>query len=402
MIDRMSQTFVGSPKRAVLSAFFLVIVSFVLFAYVPAVSVVFSLVSVVAGLSLGLIKIYPNEAKQLAGRVAGYFAWTNRAVERESVRHTIEGTLEAGIDDLRRAAPDAAAAHVHLEFVRSGERVAELPDGTLILSVAYHQDKVRNLVAAAWLYARNGVLPLARRHLDFDVSRGIDFVVTKAILSRADTRAVNAFITDIWVPAITDEARLRELTSKLETLEQDRLFGSILFHEFWDVGVLLANNFHTDEVAAETARFVDELYDLARRAPGQKGSLSFDGSVIRCSWVLVATSETLATKGSLPYKDAVRRAIEDGYPRIYLVARGPFVTAAQEVGAAFKKDPRVLWVAEFMDSMQQSRGPKVPRLVTQIAVDVRQYVGIGQEPIVSVGPNFEEAMLARHRVRRRW
>src|SRR5664280_2018535 len=116
MIDRMSQTFVGSPKRAVLSAFFLVIVSFVLFAYVPAVSVVFSLVSVVAGLSLGLIKIYPNEAKQLAGRVAGYFAWTNRAVERESVRHTIEGTLEAGIDDLRRAAPDAAAAHVHLEF----------------------------------------------------------------------------------------------------------------------------------------------------------------------------------------------------------------------------------------------------------------------------------------------
>ena len=68
------------------------------------------------------------------------------------------------------------------------------------------------------------MLPLARRHLDFDVSRGIDFVVTKAILSRSDRRAVNAFITDIWVPAITDETRLRDLTAKLEALEQDRPF----------------------------------------------------------------------------------------------------------------------------------------------------------------------------------
>lgn len=259
---------------------------------------------------------------------------------------------------------------------------------------------VRNLVAAAWAFARRGVLVQSRRHLDSDVSTGIDFVVTKSILSRADVRAVNEFIGAVWVPTIRDQARLKALTSKLEALEDDALFGPVVLEEFAELGMRLSNRSPSDEVAEETAAFVDHLYDLSQREPGVTQPTHFDGRWIRCAFVLVATPTVVSTHGTSPYRNAIDGCIRNAFPRVYVVARGSRIEVAREVVKSMEGDTRILHVREYTAPIPGPHGGTMMRLATRFRIDVREYVGIGQRPIVAVGPGFE-ADIARQRAKQR-
>jgi hypothetical protein len=284
-----------------------------------------------------------------------------------------------------------------VEFVRSGEQVAELPDGTIIVGIAPHQDRTRNLVAAAWAFARNAVLPLARHHLDGDVSSGLDFSVTKVILSRADTNAVSAFIREYWFPTIGDQPRLKELVNRLEILEDDALLGPVLLEEFAALGRKLALRNPSDDVKAETAQFVDHLAGLSSpQHAGEVGDGHFNGTQIRCAFILAGTADVIASKGAEPYRTAIDWAIRNAYPRIYVMARGAHIDLAREACKSFDSDTRVLNKRDYVGSAVNQRGPgNVDRIVIQLVVDVRQYVGIGQQPIIAVGSDYEAASASR-------
>lgn len=379
----------GSPRRAVASVAVASVALGLLYVLVPAASQIAALVLTAAS-AIGLVLWkYPNETKRSAARLLEQFAWTSGAVERESIRQDLEGTLSAGLESLASASPQAAGSTVRFLFVRSEEDVRKLPDGTLIVGITHHRDRTRNLVAAAWTYARRGVLSDARRHIDADVSRGIDFTITKSLLCKADLRAVDRFIEEIWIPAVRDEHRLKDLTRKLETLESDALFAPVLLEEFAELGVRLANHYPSDEIAAETARFVDHLYDLAQREPGQHEPTHFDGKWIRCAFVLVATLDVASAKGAEAYQHYVERCVQKAYPRVYIIARGSHVAIAEVVGNAMRDDERVLDVRPYLCTIPTGRGNNIKRLTTRIRVDVREYIGIGQRPIVAVGPGYE-------------
>jgi hypothetical protein len=341
----------------------------------------------------GLVFKFPNESKQIVGRLLGHLAWLNNSIERESVRQDLEGTLSGGIEDLAKASPNSTTPRVRVEFLRSGEQVAALPDGTIVVGISDHNDRTRNLVAAAWAFARNAVLPLARPHLDRDVSRGLDFAVTKAILDRTDIRAVSEFIREIWAPAIENRARLKEVTSKLESLGGDRLLAPVLLEEFAELGLTRANRFPAEEVATETMDFVQHLFDLGHREQGAHTKTHFDGVFIKCGFVLLATPDVRATKGAEAYCEAVDWAIRNAYPRVYLMARGSHVALARDVYARFDNDVRVLNIREYTSEVPGGLGRNnLERSVTQIRVDVRQYVGIGQRPIWAVGSGYPDAV----------
>lgn len=396
MIARVSNRLLGSPRRALLSVGVSLGLVVAVYLLLPPVRELGAFVTLAGAGALFLVHTYPNETKQQLGRFLTYLAWTNSAVERESVRQDIEGTVSAGVEELARACPDGAAARVRIEFVRSAEDVSELADGTLVLGIAQHKQRSRNLVAAAWAYARHGVLRSARTQLDRDVSRGIDFTVAMSILSRGDSRAVTEFIRSIWEPAVKNEVRLKELAAKLERVEEDKLFAPILLEEFATLGTRLVNRLPTEEVAKETAGFVEHLFSLAD-GQNELDRLNFEGRWIRCGFVLLGTSEVLATKGVGGYVQVVLRAVSDAYPRIYLMARGKHIDLAQAVGAAVAKDPRVLYVRESRAQVVIGPGVVLPRMVSQVRVDVREYVGIGQQPIVSVGDTYERTITRQRR-----
>jgi hypothetical protein len=390
MTRRVVLTFFGSPRRSVVSAVALCLAAAILYGVVPAAREVAAVLAVPVVAIGSLAFKWPNESKQLVGRLLANLTFLGGPVERESIRQDVEGTLSAGLIALARATPSAQYGKVRLQFLRSGDQIDKLPDGTLVVGIAPHGDRTRNLVAAAWVFSQNAVIPHARQHLDTDVSRGLDFAVTKFILSRADVTAVTEFIRSYWLPEIRDRDRLRDLSHMLEVLEEDALLGPVLIEEFGDLGDRWANRYPQADVAEESAAFVEHLYRLAR---GEviPGGPNFEGDHIRAAFILMATQDVMAAKGEVAYRDALERCIRSAYPRIYVVARGAHVKHARAVCASLRDDVRVRAVREYECMVAGDRGNRIPRIVTQVVVDVRTYVGIGQRPIVAVGPGYTAA-----------
>ena len=389
-LKRLSEIVWGSPRRAMVTTAVVVGAMTILFVAVPTLRDLTAW-AVPAGAVAFLIRQYPAEAKRTFGRALEYLAWTSQAVERESVRQSVEGSITVGARQFSKSCEAAAAPKVRLEFVRSGEEIGELPDGTIVLAIAHHRERAANLAAAAWAYAKFGILRSARRHIDPDLAKGIDFVVTKEILSGVDPRAFRSFVEEIWRPAITDAGRLRLLTEKLEVLQEDELLGPVLLNELHELGIRQVNRLPNDGIAEESAAFVDLLFDISQREHGQDGPTEFEGQSIRCKFVFVARAEVYAVKGPDPYRRAVEWSIVHGYRNIYLLARGRHAGYAVEVASFFRDDPRVfepvVWTSTIARGARQ-----VVRAVVRVPVDVRYVVGIGQRPLIAVGPGAPRAV----------
>jgi hypothetical protein len=354
-----------------------------------------------------LAKAYPNEFKQASARILAHVAWASHEVERQAVKQDVEGKLGASLDRIGASCVGAVPKSVHFEFLKSGEAIRELPDGTLVVGIAHHDDWTRNLVAAAWAYARMAVLPKARFYLDPEVSQGIDFVVAKDLLSESDADAAAQFIEQIWSPAIRDRSRLQDLTLKLDRLREDFLFHTVLVAEFRDLGTRMAGRFTREDVALESAEFVDFLYSIATRTHGDddKVKLNFRGREINVEFILVANPAVYAAKGSDPYRKAVEWSLRQAVRSVYLLCRGRNFEYAREVATSFEADQRVRSIDHWQDHASTDRH-RAPIGVYRLNVDLRVLTGIGYEPQVAVGPGkqreiAEAGRLARQGVRPR-
>lgn len=341
-----------------------------------------------------IVKAFPNESKQVAAQGLARIAWASHELERQTVKQDVEGKLQASLARLSGTCVGAVPVAVRFEFLKSGESIQELPDGTLVVGIAHHDDWTRNLVAAAWAYARLAVLPKARLHLDPEVSQGIDFVVAKDLLSESDPDAVAQFIEQVWSPAIRDRARLRDLTLKLDRLREDFLFHTVLVAEFRDLGIRMAGKFTQEDVALETADFVEFLYSIATREHGDAGKarLDFVGREIKVEFILVAKPAVYAAKGSDPYRRAVEWSLQHAHRSIYLLSRGRNSEYAQQVASQFSQDERIRSI-EHWRSEEHGAQPTAAIDVCRLNVDLRFLTGIGYQPLVAVGPGKQREVL---------
>jgi hypothetical protein len=193
-----------------------------------------------------------------------------------------------------------------------------------------------------------------------------------------------------------------ELIEKLDRLQEDRLLGPIVLSEFQDLAVSLGVRMPTASIALETAEFVDYLYELAIRERREDvgDQTNFDGKAIRCRVVFIGRPEVYAVKGPSPYRMAVEWAITRAYHRVYLLGLG--VRGREyvgEVAAPFRSDQRVLEVEEFAGDRFYGGDRAIEQVVIRISVNVHYQTGIGQRPVVAVGPGRVDDRVAGGRGR---
>lgn len=375
----------GTPRRAVATTVLLCLLILAGAIAVPGIRDAFAWLMAASPLAL-LVKAFPNEFKQGLARVAAKFGAISQRAEREAVRQDLEGTLSLGAARLATMAPAASILPLKIDYLRSGEEVERLPDGTLIVGVARHQSRDRNLVATAWAYVTNAVLGDVRSYLDDDVSKGIDFVLTKEILSSVGQGAIREFLKGLWTPSVVGQTRLRGLCAKLDRLQEDQLLGPVLLSEFAELSSSLGFRLPTEGIQKETADFVDYLHDLAIREPGEDiGERSnFDGAQIRCKVIFVARPSVYLVKGPTPYRKAIDWAVRRAYHHVYVLGLGRNDDYVEDVVAPYRTDSRFRSVESFTALRRSQNGRLMRQVVVRLKVDVTYQVGIGHRPIAAV------------------
>lgn len=385
--QRLTQLLWSSAPRALITTATAVAALVILAVNVPAITQIATWVLIGSPFAV-LLSQFPNECKQLAGRMFAQLSAFSTRAELESVRQDLEGTLSIGAERVRARAPSGTVLNLRLDYVRSVDEVALLPDGTVLIGIAQHSNRERNLVTAAWAFAKHGVLCEARPYLDGDVSTGLDLILAKELLEPAGAAAIREFLKTVWSPTVIGRERLKDLTGKMEVIQENRLLGPIAMSEFHELAASMGFRFPTDVIADETAAFVDYLHEIAKREHGTNiGDLSnFEGQSIRCRVVFASRPDVYVVKGPGPHRGAIDWAIRRAYHRVYLIASGQNVGYVREIVEPYRSDSRVLIVTEFPDSRRLATGRTIRQMVVKIDVDVRYRVGIGQRPIVAIGP----------------
>lgn len=387
MKRRLANLAWGTPKRATSTTVLFVAWLFWFTSAFPAFAEATRFIVIGSPVAL-LIGAFPNQTKQVAGRVLGRLAGASHRLELEAVRLDLEGTLSSAAAKLGATWPDGVALGLRIDYIRSGEDVERLPDGSIVVGVSGHANRTRNLVAAAWGWARHAVLPDARPFLDRDVSDALDFVVARSLLHEVGGDASSEFLRTIWSPAVSGKARLRDVTHRLQRLQEDHLLGPVVLAEFSDLVVRMGARFPSDDLFTEVAGFVDYMYELAIRPPGKDvGDLAnYPGNLIRCRVLMVARPDVYSVKGPGPYRAAIDWAIRRAYHSIYLLSAGRHQAYTDEVLDPIRSDKRIAGIDEFRSRRFTSTGREIEQTVTRLQINVQYRVGIGQRPLVAVGP----------------
>ncbi len=380
----------GTPQRALVSASALTVAALGIAVLVPTVREGLGLLIVGSGPFTLAVKTFPNEAKQVFGWTVGRFSQFSDAADREAVRQDLEGTLSIGASRLAATTTADSILPLRIDYVRTEEEVERLPDGSLIVGVARHGNRDRNLAATAWAYVWHAVLENARPYIDSDVSNAIDFVLTKEILASAGPGAVREFLNTLWSPAVLGQVRLRTLCEKLDELQENELMGPILLAEFADLSLSIGFRFPTEGVQQETADFVEYLYEVSHKQQGEKigDKAIFTGTRIRCRVVFPSRPDIYSVKGSTGQRNAIDWAIRNAYHHVYILGLGRDAEYVDELVEPYRTDSRVLGIEEFWTSRRMPNGRVMRQVVVRITVDVRYHVGIGQRPVVAVGPGI--------------
>jgi len=393
---------IGSPKRAMAVAFVVAATLAFMVTLFPLLRD-FAVWLVVSSPLAGAIIFFQNETKQILGRLLASVASLGGWFERQAVKQDLEGTLSLAAERLRDECPRAAVLNFRLDYLRSADEVERLPDGTIVVGIAQHGDRVRNVVAAAWTFVRHGVIPNSRPFIDRDVSQSLDFVLTKSLLQSVSKEAVTEFLGNVWTPAVASQERIRDLCHKLDVLSEGHLMGPILISEFAELATRLGMRWPAQEIFDETSAFVEFLYGLASRDSGEDlGHRSeFPGKIIRVRVIFVARADVYAVKGPDPYRRAIDWAIDRAYHNVYLLASGRNVAYLSDVVAPYQDRQEISSIVQFPSESVRPSGRRVAIQVTRLSVHVRYYVGIGQRPLIAIGARRPTLIGTESRARRR-
>jgi hypothetical protein len=247
---------------------------------------------------------------------------------------------------------------IRWENIKDATPESFIKEDQVVVRLSHHKNRAKNIVLATLAYVHSGLLPDVRAHIDEDVSKSLDFTVTRKIL--VDQKRLDGLqILEMQIStAAEDAAGVKGLCKAMTGLDGIGLFDLILLRELADVGKLLAGTLPQDQTKTEIREFIGACEKLAEKEPGKDVSPDFEGKRIRVSIVLIARFETYMMRGIEPHLNWIKKCIDREIDSIYVVARGPNIQIAKDVDAALT-DLSLRKVGESYPKAWDARGRKV-------------------------------------------
>ena len=189
------------------------------------------------------------------------------------------------------------------------------------IKLDYSKSVETNIVEAALLFCRRGLLPETRQYVSGPLMKAIDLQFVDEILQRqraAESRAY--FIHEVIQRETESNQEALRFVEKLQIISQHGLFTRVLLPELRDYPALALEAWPHKRHARGVEAYLDFLEAAVRsREEGTKTALVHVGQGIRTAIVLVGIPNKLQFEGTRPY---VRRAAineQEGAQTVYLL-----------------------------------------------------------------------------------
>lgn len=289
-----------------------------------------NIVAWVGGLSLGGIiaafgiwNAAPDPIKRAIAKTLRIFPALPNILKRQAVKDEIEGSLNAAFKAFGKEGAGFIEHEVKVTWLTPGDRAKQLffQSDKAYLKLDFSDDHERNLVEAALIFCKDGLLPSTRQFLPRPMMRAIDLTFIDEILEKRNATQSRIYFTQEVMPReIEATPETEQYLDKLALISQHGLFIRCLMPELKDypghVPARLARKAHVEQVEA----FIQFLETTAKnRETMTKTGLTHVGQSIRTALVLVGIPYKLQSQGTRPYIKAIAMDSDKGCRTIYLL-----------------------------------------------------------------------------------
>ena len=277
---------------------------------------------------------------QLIHHLSSNLPSVKKAIDRKLVAVSIQDTVNHICDQINEESPDILPHALKIEWIKSDTPDSFISKGRAVVRLKHYDNQDRNFVESTLLYLKHGFLPRTKNYLDKTLRQSSEYkVASRVFMARRDTGAYDYFFENEMMPAVKDDSRIQDDLQLLENLDGVGLFTRVFLSEVTVTGQKLLGTVPTDTVKRELRDFARFLETIATKAKYENVPLSFMGTKVKASVILVAKHETIDRHGIDPYTSRIQRLLREGYDSIYLAAWGvEFIKAVISIKGKIEHD----------------------------------------------------------------
>ena len=285
---------------------------------------------------LGAWQTLPDPLKRLTAAALRKLPALPNDWKRRAVKDELEGNLNAALKEFNREGAGFIDHEIRIEWLtpNSDTRESFFRSGKAFLKLGFSENNDRNLVEAALIFCRDGLIPSARQYVPLPLVRAIDLMFVDEVIERRQAHMSRAYLIHEVIPREVE--RLPESDGYIDTLSlisQHGLFTRVFLPELRDypgyVPARMALERHHHNIVA----FMKFLESTAksRETRTKTTPLIHVGAIVRAAIVLVGIPDKLRFEGTRPY---IRRAAihnERGARTVYLLGYSEGVHFVNEI-----------------------------------------------------------------------
>ncbi len=266
--------------------------------------------------------LFSEEVKLVVASVLRTIRRLPLKLKRLVIGNEIEGNLNRAVKEFGREGSGLLPYPVKLVWASPGEIAPDsfFRDGKIIIKLDYSDNPQRNIVEAALLYCKAGLIPKTRRYLWKALTRALDLVFVNAVLERNALADGSVYFTQDILPRELDgKPDVERNYRTLETLHERGYFTRVLLPELRDyAGRVHRADTHSLHKQWITA-FINFLSNIAMGPPHKKIVLDHIQERFRVSVIMVGIPQRLAFEGQRPYLKRIAKCAIAGARTVYLV-----------------------------------------------------------------------------------
>lgn len=339
---------------------------------------------------------FPDQAQKAIGGVAGLVGRGWRRADKTAVALKVQGEINQARASLLKAAPAGVMdRRLKIKWTDAENAEAALQNGEVIVFMQPSRNHAENVANAVMAYLPKAVIPRARPYIDSATMQAADLTLAKAVLTHHDDAegTLDVFYARHLDPARAESELLKLKLSHMDQIDLHGWLSRILLAEYRRLG----DQLHPGEPDAvcvdEAEQLADWLWSLADRAPGEFGSLRFEGRYLRVAVIFVANRHVLAADGVEPYRKRAKRHIyQHKFDSVYLLARDANIAAVEEIADDLQNDGLIDCSERFTYELRPDFKARVLNRERAICVCLRRRNAGGQAHVVEDADSDENAL----------
>ena len=324
--------------------------------------------------------LFPSPLQLFLGFVGRALPLTSTFKKKFTLKNELEGNLNTALEEFGREGAGFTSHKVKVEWVgKSEERHAFFNDDTAVLKLDYSQDKNQNLVDAALLFCRRGLLPNVRQFVNMPLMRAIDIVFIDEILVKRFTQARSYLLHDVVPQEGHEVPQMQSYLDPLWALSRHGWFTRIFLAELRDYDTYTFPGIEPKKHQGYIGRFLNFLTDVRdsrdQYSESETGLIHVE-AVIRTGIVLVGMRGKPRVEGIKPYLDAVAIKGADGARTVYVLGYGEGRHYVRDVARAAQDQNIVTdFSIEDYQALDRREVREVPYRIARLVMDPNGAVG---------------------------